>query len=211
MATGIYNRHPDFPWLSAKQGEFVVEWLKDFNSTQAYARAGYQAKPGRSRETAAAHLLGNVKVQRAIKQALAARAARTRISADRVLLEYARLAFSDMRAFTKWGPDGVTLNEAAQLSDDDAACVSEVTQTLGKDGAGSLRFKLHDKKGALDAVAKHLGLFLEQKPSAEADDESRGHYDRDHNYLAALLRILEELGVFRAEPAHHNGAGTPAE
>ena len=61
----------------------------------------------------------------------------------------------------KWGPDGVTLRDSSELTDDEAAMVAEVVQTT-TDKGGSIRLKLHDKKGALDSIAKHLGLFIEQ-------------------------------------------------
>jgi len=100
-------------------------------------------------------------VQAAIGQALKARERRTEITQDRVLRELAKLAYSDMRAFASWGPDGVKLVESDRLSDDDAACVAEVSEATTKDG-GSLKFKLHDKRGALELLGKHLGMFIER-------------------------------------------------
>lgn len=80
---------------------------------------------------------------------------------ERVLLEYARIGFSDMRKFTTWGPDGVTLKDGADISDDDAAAISEVSQTT-TEGGGSIKFKLHDKKGALDSIGRNLGMFTDK-------------------------------------------------
>ena len=36
--------------------------------------------------------------------------------------------------------------------------MSEVSQTVTKDG-GSIRFKLHDKKAALELLGRHLNIF----------------------------------------------------
>ena len=66
-----------------------------------------------------------------------------------------------MRQFTTWGPSGVTLRDSAELDEDAARCVAEVSETTSKDG-GSVKFKLHDKVGALTLAGKHLGMFTER-------------------------------------------------
>lgn len=85
--------------------------------------------------------------------------------------EYARIAFSDMRRFVEWGPGGVTLKTSAEMRHIDAACVAEVTETKTATG-GTVKFKLHDKRAALDALSKHLGLFVEQGDDAASTDPS---------------------------------------
>ncbi len=141
--------------LNDRQRRFVQEYLVDLQPTEAAIRAGYQ---GRTRDILASNarsLLSNPLVQEAVKKAMAERAARTRISADRVLKEYARIAFADMRSFASWDAKGVTMKSDRLVSEDDAAAVAEVSG--GK--RGRTRIRLHDKKRALDAIAKHLGLF----------------------------------------------------
>ncbi len=60
-----------------------------------------------------------------------------------------------------WGPDGVKLIDSKDLSDDDAAMVAEVSETVTKDG-GSLKVKSHDKVRALELLGKHLGIFVDK-------------------------------------------------
>ena len=58
-----------------------------------------------------------------------------------------------------------------EMSEDAARCVSEVSETVTKDG-GSIRFKLHDKTKALDLLGRHFGMFkdkLEVSGSVEVD------------------------------------------
>lgn len=143
--------------MTPKQQRFVDEYLIDLNATQAAIRAGYSVKAAPQE---ASRLLTNVKVKAAIEAAMAARAERTEITQDTVLQELARIGFSDMRKFATWGPDGVRLVESEDL-DDAARCVAEVSQTVSKEG-GSIKFKLHDKPGALIQIGKHLGLFAEK-------------------------------------------------
>lgn len=144
--------------LTPKQAAFVREYLIDLNATQAARRAGYSE---RAAEVQGCRLLSNAKVQTAIQQALKSREKRTEITQDRVLRELAKLAFSDMRSFARWNGDSITLNDSEVLSDDEAACVAELSQTTTEHG-GSIRFKLHDKRAALELLGKHLGIFVDR-------------------------------------------------
>jgi phage terminase small subunit len=54
-------------------------------------------------------LLAKPHVAIAIREAEAARSQRSAMTADRVLLELAALACSDMRDHAPWGPEGVAL------------------------------------------------------------------------------------------------------
>ena len=49
----------------------------------------------------------------------------------------------------------VTIVDADKISDEAAAAVAEVWQTVN----GALRVKLHDKHAALVSLGRHLGLF----------------------------------------------------
>lgn len=141
--------------LTPKQQRFVEEYLVDLNATQAAIRAGYSAKTAGQQ---AEQLLKKLEIAAAVKDGQETRSKRTEITQDRVLQEFARLAFSNMKDFAEFGPDGVKLKDLETMDDDAARCIAEVSETTSKDG-GSVRFKLHDKKGALDSVARHLGMF----------------------------------------------------
>lgn len=149
--------------LTPKQARFVEEYLIDLNASQAAIRAGYSAK---NANVEGARLLANASIAAAVAEAQQARSERTQITQDRVLKEYARLAFSDMRNLMAWDASGLSLKTSADLTEDVAACVAEVTQTVTKEG-GSMKLKVHDKKGALDSVAKHLGMFVERHAGAD--------------------------------------------
>jgi hypothetical protein len=83
------------------------------------------------------------------------------VTADRVVLELARVAFGDPRRVMSWGPGGVRLRPSAELADEEAAIVAEVGETTTKEG-GSLRVKTVDKLGALRLLGQHLGMFGER-------------------------------------------------
>lgn len=96
------------------------------------------------------------------------RAARLGITPERVLQEYARIAFADLRRIADWGPDGLVLKNHESLSDGDVAAVSEVASN-GR--SKNCRIKLYDKKSALDVIARHLGMFAQaaHRPGRGAD------------------------------------------
>jgi phage terminase small subunit len=96
---------------------------------------------------------------------IAERAGRLGVTPERVLQEYARIAFADLRRFADWGPGGLVLKTPGALSDADAAAISEIT-TSGA-GSGNYRVKLYDKKAALDAIARHLGMFVRPPKSQD--------------------------------------------
>ena len=104
--------------LTPKQALFVDEYLRDMNATQAAIRAGYSAKTA---ESAGPRLLGNVRVQQAISAARERLAKKFEITRERVMLEYARLAFADPRNF--FNADG-TLKRVPELDDDAAASLA---------------------------------------------------------------------------------------
>jgi phage terminase small subunit len=157
--------------LTPKQARFVEEYLVDMNGAAAVRRAGYK----HSRPDALAYdLLRKQDICDALNAAQRERSARTGITADRVLKEIARLAFADPRAVMAWGPNGVTLRESSELSDDEAAAVAEVSETWTDAGGGSRKVKLHDKVAALEKLARHVGLYEERGDTTIVINNPRG-------------------------------------
>lgn len=144
--------------LTPKQKRFVEEYLIDLNATQAAIRAGYSQKTAKE---IGCENLTKPNIEIAIQTALAARSKRTEITAEMVLAELARVGFSNMAHYAKWNPDGVTLVDSDNLTDDAARCVAEVSQTVTAEG-GTVKFKLHDKVSALEKLGRHLGMFTEK-------------------------------------------------
>ena len=162
--------------LTNKQQRFVEEYLVDLNATQAAIRAGYSQ---RSAQQMGAENLSKPVIQQALRSELDLRSKRTAITADAVLTEFGRIAFADIRDVVEFGGGTVTIKSSSELPKEVAAALAEISQT--KDG---LRVKLHSKIAALDALARHLGLFndkvhlaglLSVKPdfSALTDDDLR--------------------------------------
>lgn len=96
---------------------------------------------------------------------VAARAARLGVTVERVLQEYARIAFADLRHIVEWRDGKLSIRDVDRLSAADAAPIHEI---VGDDG-GKVRVKLYDKKAALDAIGRHLGMFPLASRRREAD------------------------------------------
>jgi phage terminase small subunit len=140
--------------LSDRQRKFVSEYLIHLNATKAAVRAGYS--PRSAADIGHALLRRHPAVMDAIAAAMAARERRTQVTADRIVTELARIAFADIRSFADWGPDGVNLRPLAEISADDAPAIAEI---YGAGTAGGRpKLKLHDKRAALELLARHMGL-----------------------------------------------------
>src|SRR5215469_2878312 len=146
--------------LTPKQSRFVQEYLIDINGKQAAIRAGYSSKTA---EVQASRLLSNAKVDAAVREAMQARSKRTEITADRIVVELARIAFANMRDY--WTKKGATLH-LHRLDQDRTAAVAEISIDETADGSGVLRrrtrLKLHDKLTALVCLARHMGMFSDR-------------------------------------------------
>lgn len=152
--------------LTAKQQRFVEEYLIDLNATQAAIRAGYSENTAMEQGY---QLLQKTSVQEAIQISMDKRSKRTEITADMVLREYAKIGFSSITDYLKVeerlintdiGPmmqRSVSVFDTDGIPKEKIAAVAEIKQT--RDG---IALKLHDKKGALDSIARHLGMFKDK-------------------------------------------------
>jgi phage terminase small subunit len=148
------------PLTNDAHERFCQEYLVDLNATAAYQRA-YPSVSDNAARANASRLLTRANVQARVADLQAERAARTQVTADRVIRELARIGFADMRDYAEWGPRGVRLKDAATLTEDQARAIAEVSESIG-DKSRSQRFKLHDKITALTKLGQHLGLFTEK-------------------------------------------------
>lgn len=153
--------------LSERANRFIEEFQIDLNATKAAMRAGYSAKTA----TQAAHkLMKDKRVKKALKYSRQAWADRHGITKDAILQELAALGFANIDTFIdQQDADGdVTIDlTGATKSEMKALASVEVTTTLHNDGHDKTTetvkkvIKLHDKRQALETIAKHLGMFTD--------------------------------------------------
>jgi len=173
--------------LTSKQEAFVKEYLIDLNATQAAIRAGYKENAA---GVVACQNLKKTSIKEAIAKEMELRQERTRVTQDKVVKELAKLAFSNMRSFVTWGPQKVTILDSGMLSEDDAACVMEVSETTTNAG-GTVRFKLYNKKDALELLGRHLGMFSDIiKHTGEGGGPISHRFDFDDKSIRAAFDKL---------------------
>lgn len=146
--------------ITDKQKRFCDEYLIDFNGTQAAIRAGYSKKTANEQ---ASRLLTNVNIQEYIKCSQQKTATKLEVTRERIIEEYAKIAFFDIR---KLFDGNSRLKYVQEFDDATASALSsvEVDEIWGSsiDGKTQIgdtkKVKLWDKKGALDSLCKMLGF-----------------------------------------------------
>lgn len=173
--------------LTEKQKRFVEEYLVDLNATQAAIRAGYSEKTARA---VGCENLTKPDIQDAILKGREEQTKRTEVTADRVIQEYARIAFFDPRRL--FMDDGKP-REICSLDDETAAALAGMDVYEEYEGAGENRqfvgytkkYKIADKLRALEALGKHLGVF----------DGKGGQQGTHENNLLDAIRQSREVST----------------
>ena len=168
--------------LNDKQTRFALEYMVDLNATQAAIRAGYSP---RTAVKQGHRLLTNADIGTFIAQARKDSGEKLGISREKVIKEIARIAFFDIRKLLREDGEPLPLQD---LDDDTAAAIAGVeTATERERGAkgdeGGVtyirKYKLADKLGGLEKLAKHLGLYeLDNKQKADPLVEMLGGMSR---------------------------------
>lgn len=154
--------------LNEKQKRFCDEYVIDLNATQSAIRAGYSEKTAGSIGN---NLLKKVEIQNEINAINNERSAKTGITAERVLSELGKIAFSDLKEYLSFDENGVKFKDSEEV---DGTLVSEVSsqETVTRRGSGdskeetvrvNLKMKLHDKMKALELLGKHLNIFNDKE------------------------------------------------
>lgn len=144
--------------MTEKQKLFCLEFIKSKNATRSAIKAGY------SKKTAAFIGSENLKkpyIKKFIAERLKKQADRIELSADNVLEEYRRLAFSNLTDYTD--KDGkIDAKTLKSLPREISAAIASLETEKREFETGTVtntKFKLFNKIAALDALARHFGLF----------------------------------------------------
>lgn len=147
------------------QATFAREYVIDRNATRAAIAAGY------SEHTAGVqgcNLLKRINVKNLIAQHSSRLAKKADVTAEKVLQELQRLAFSNMEDYLMVLPNGMADIDLSKLTRDQAASIQEIkVDTTGGTGDGERRqvlrttFKLADKGQNLERLGRHLKLFTD--------------------------------------------------
>ena len=148
---------------SLRQQIFAREYVIDLNAYRAAMASGYSEKTARSQ---GARLLTKPSVIKAIDQLQTKRASKLEIKAEKIAEELARIGFANMHDYMSVDDDGKPFLDLSALTRDQAAAIQEIREdTTGGSGDGERKlvvrttFKLADKRGALELLGRHLGMF----------------------------------------------------
>jgi phage terminase small subunit len=154
--------------LTIKQEKYAQGLFTGLSQREAYKQA-YDASgmTDKSIDEEACRIAADLKVSTRIIELEDELRLRNMVTIERVVTEYAKLGFFDPR---KLFNDNGSPKEITELDDDTAAAlagldVQEVYEGFGEDRkfvGYTKKYKLTDKKAALDSMAKHLGMFTDK-------------------------------------------------
>lgn len=175
--------------LRGKRHAFVLEYLKDFNATEAYKRAGYKGS-GEGARRSASRLLTNVDIQAEIQRLQSRVENRTVASLERLELELERIALSDPRKlFTK---DGAML-VPSEWDDDTAAAVASIEVLEEFAGRRENRVMIgHTKKAKLLDKVSALVALLKRRDVAKSGE--LGSKENPINHRLAFIEFADVEG-----------------
>ncbi len=157
--------------ISERHLALVNEYFANgFNKRQAMVTVGYSKDSINGYQH---RLFNHPDILKEIDRRRQSSQQRLNITQDMVLQEYAKLAFANFGDLLEIHEDGSATLDLAGITADQRAALAElnVEEYVDKtsfDSEGKparvkkYRVKFHDKKAALDSIAKHLGMFTEK-------------------------------------------------
>lgn len=162
--------------LTIKQEKFAQGLFAGLSQREAYKQA-YPCKNMSDTviDVKASELSKNGKVMVRLNELINELKERNMVTIERVLAEYAKIGFSNIADYLKVDDfevtvgrneegepikrtiRGVEIFKTGEIDKDKLCAVAEIRET--KEG---ISLKLHDKKGALDSMGKHLGMFTDK-------------------------------------------------
>jgi phage terminase small subunit len=185
--------------LTDKQTRFCQEYLKDFNATAAYIRAGYSENAAR---VGASQLLTKPNIQ-AYLQVLRQKAEnRTIATLERTMEEISRVAFANITNILSFSDAGVSFRDSEALPNDVTAAIESITmqESESENGAFSRKqsLKMHNKMSALGLLADFFGV---------RDDFNKARATLKRYGLALVWDEDSEVGWALEKYERDSGAG----
>lgn len=148
--------------LNQKQQRFCEEYCIHFVGAKAARAAGYSENS--AGQQSYSMLKDNEEIKEYIDQLVVAQSRRTEVDADKVVQEFSKIAFSNIKHI--YDEKGA-LKPVNDLDHIQAAAVQSVKETTFTDSSGAtkttLEYKLHDKLGALRDLGAHLNIYDKDK------------------------------------------------
>lgn len=138
--------------VAAKHKLLVEEYLRNGgNGKEAAIAVGYK-ESGASKLASKILALDNVQEYLAKRRVAVTQAAA--MDTEEIAAELAKIARGKITDVMSWNEATVALKPSSAITDDAAAAIESVEQTMS-----GLKVKMHSKKGALDSLARINGAF----------------------------------------------------
>lgn len=118
---------------------------------------------------------------------------------DDIVHEMALLAFSDVKDYMAWGKDYIILRDSNTLPPGASKAISQIEFIENEYGTMQNRrinrrviLRMHDKKSALDSLAKMLGMYESTDKKATVEEISEKLRDYQYN-------VMENFAIPRPE------------
>jgi phage terminase small subunit len=194
--------------LKPTERTFVDAYVATADPVQA-TEAAFPMLAGGSRGLSAAQVrtMDFVKrplIQAAIAERMAAKMSQWDLTADRVLAELAKIAYSNIDDFIDRSTGEPLFNFTPdKVTRDQMAAVGELTVEVYNEGRGEnarevkrFKFKLHDKLSALDKAMKRLGLFEPTKVDLTSNGQTINGTSRNVPVVASTMTAAEAAELY---------------
>lgn len=162
---------------NAKHERFAQAIAGGKPQLEAYGAAGYDISNEAAAAASASRLAKNADVIKRVASINGDAAERTTISIVAAVEELGKLGFSNMKRFRDFAFTG----DLDDLDEADAAALRSVTVDTYTDGHGDdarevkrVKFEIHDKRGPLVDIIRHLGGFKSNSIKDKADGTLAG-------------------------------------
>jgi len=160
--------------LTRYERRFVSEYLIDLNGKASMIRMGFVGKDPAQRAYEIRH---RVHVDAAIELGIAALQHKNQVTAEQVVEQYRRIAFSDIKHLITVDENGNEYIDISQLPDDRSCAIASFeadteTEEPGEDGEkpkrkiGRVKIRMKDSLHALDKLGIHTGIFRDDQAPA---------------------------------------------
>jgi phage terminase small subunit len=158
----------------ARREKFAQLIERGWTLEKAHRMAGYPGDPGNAwrlqRQDEIQQRISELAEQRAASERLALERAQRKldISTERTLAEMGKVAFANALDYVTLDSQGEPRFDLATITRNQGAAISEIIIESYMDGRGRkarqvkrIRVKLSNKIEALNAIARHLGMFID--------------------------------------------------
>jgi phage terminase small subunit len=156
--------------LTKQQELFVIQYMVDFNATQAAISANY-AKG--SAHVSANRLLKMDKVQAAIQKRLTKKEEICDVKIKDLINELAAIATLNIADIAKIDTDGksVVVKDFNDIPDNAKKAIKEIQTIQIADGGGvAYKIQFYDKMKGIELLGKHFGMFIERTEIGKPGD-----------------------------------------